>query len=272
MTADLVGYHLDGAGVAWITFTDAERGNPLSPQSVDDFQHAVSRAGEEGARVVVLGARGRFFSVGGDLRTFAEAGVHGRAGALVDDLAAQLHRAVADLMAADYLVIASVHGPAVGAAFPLVASADVVVAAESATFSLGYLDVGLSVDGGTSLLVRSLGLHRVLQLALLGDSLSAARAQQLGLVARVCPDDELVQVTGDLATQLATRAQPAASATKRLLRRVAGEVEPHLAREQRAIRTAADSPDGLEGVRAFLEKRRPSFGTTVHASSAHREP
>jgi 2-(1,2-epoxy-1,2-dihydrophenyl)acetyl-CoA isomerase len=245
-------------GAAWITLTGGDRGNPVNLALVAELQDAVRRARLEGARVVVLRSTGRFFSVGGDISAFAD---EPDLAAYVDDLADSLHRVVAELQRLPAVVVAVVHGMAAGAGFPLAAAADIVVAGRSAKFTLGYTKIGFSVDGGTSLLVHSLGLHQVLRLALLNDVLTAEEARQAGLVARVHDDDALAEEAERLVASLLAGSAEALAATKRLVRDSADPApERALEAETRAVRERAVSPDGREGVRAFLDKRTPRFG------------
>jgi 2-(1,2-epoxy-1,2-dihydrophenyl)acetyl-CoA isomerase len=246
-----------GDGVARITLDDGDRGNPIHPASVAALRAAVRQSGADDARVILLAATGRFFSVGGDISQF---GAAEDIGSFVDDLAEDLHRTVSDLVRSPAIVVSAVHGMAAGAGFPLAAAADVVLAARSAKFTLGYTKIGFSVDGGTSLLVHTLGLHRALRLALLNDVITADEAHSAGLVARVVEDDELAATADAIATQLAAGSATAQAATKQLLRAVAEESpESVLRAESLSIRTRAAEPDGREGVQAFLEKRPPVF-------------
>ncbi|WP_221176393.1 enoyl-CoA hydratase/isomerase family protein [Nocardioides marmorisolisilvae] len=244
-------------GIARITLDDGDRGNPIHPDSVAALRDAVRRSGTDGARVILLSATGRFFSVGGDIAKF---GAAEDISAFVDDLAEDLHRTVSELVRSPAIVVSAVHGMAAGAGFPLAAAADVVLAARSAKFTLGYTKIGFSVDGGTSLLVHSLGLHRALRLALLNDVITADEAYAAGLVARVVEDDQLAATAEAIAVQLASGSATAQAATKQLLRAVAEESpESVLRAESLSIRARAAEPDGREGVRAFLEKRPATF-------------
>lgn len=245
-------------GVAWITMADGDRGNPINPEWGEQMFAAVRRARADQARVVVLRATGRFFCVGGDVGSFGSAG---DIGDHIDDLAESLHRIVSDLTRLDAVVVCAVNGFAAGAGFPLAAAADIVVAAESAKFTLGYTKLGFSVDGGSSLLVHTLGLHRMLRLALLNDVLTAEEARAAGLVARVVPDADLDAEVEKLVASLASGPAAAQASVKRLLRdAVEPAPEQAMRRETLAIRRNAALPDGVEGVKAFLEKRTPSFG------------
>jgi len=248
--------HADG--IARITLAEGDRGNPVHPAGVGELRAAVNRANADGARVIVLAAEGRFFSVGGDLGAFAGAD---DVRAFIDDLADELHRTISELIRSDAIVISAVQGTAAGAGFPLACAADVVVAADTAKFSLAYVKVGLSPDGGSSLLAHSLGLHRMLRYALLGDLATAQELHAAGLVARVVPADELAATVDALAASLVAGSAPALAAAKRLIRdAVEPTPETALRRETLSIRALAGSADGREGVAAFVEKRAPRFG------------
>lgn len=244
-------------GIARITLVDGDRGNPIHPDGIAELHAAVRRSSADQARVIVLGATGRFFCVGGDISGF---GTAEDLGTYVDDLAEALHRVISELLRSPAIVVSVVQGMAAGAGFPLAAAADVVLAAESAKFTLGYTKIGFSVDGGTSLLVHSLGLHRTLRLALLNDVITAEEARAYGLVARVCPDDELAATAEKIAAQLAAGSGIAQAATKSLLRAAAEEAPESVMRaESLSIQARAVEPDGREGVQAFLGKRAASF-------------
>ena len=252
-------YQYDG-GAARITLTAADRGNPLDPQLAAELLRAVRRARADDAHVVLLRSEGRAFSVGGDVGAFAAADDPEQ---LVDDLAETLHRTISDLHRMDAVVVSAVQGMAAGAGVPLAAAADLVLAGASARFTLAYTKIGLSPDGGSSLLTASLGLHRALHLALLNPVLTAAQAQAAGLVAEVHPDDELDLAVDRVVAQLLAGSRTAQVAAKRLLREVALPwAEGALRRETLSIRACAASPDGREGVDAFVTKRPPSFPST----------
>lgn len=256
MTQTYVDYALTD-GAARITLVDGDRGNPMTPESGDQLLAAVLRAKADGARVVVLAAEGRFFSVGGDLGGFAAAA---DPRAMLLELAEGAHRIITELVRGDAMVVSAVQGTAAGIGFPLAAAADVVLAADTAKFSLAYTKVGLSPDGGGSLLVHTLGLHRVLRLALLGDLLTAQEAYDAGLVARIVPAAALAGATDEVVAQLLAGSPDALAATKRLVRDAAEPApESALRREAASISRLGGSPSGQEGISAFLEKRAPRF-------------
>jgi len=253
---DLVTYEQHD-GVARIRLSDPDRGNPINQPSVDALAAAVRRARADDAHVVVLSAAGPGFSVGGDVSAFAAAE---DVELMIDDLAETLHRVVSDLHRMNAIVVSVVHGMAAGAGVPLAAAADVVLAGESARFTLAYTKIGLSPDGGSSLLTASIGLHRALHLALLNPILTAAQAHSMGLVTQVCPDDELESSVEQTVRLLRSGSRTAQVAAKRLLRDTATPAaEAALRRETLSIRGTASDLDGREGVAAFLAKRSPDF-------------
>lgn len=251
-----VSYEAAG-GAARITLSSPEDGNAINPALAAGLLAAIRRAKADDARVVVLAAEGRAFCVGGDIRAFESAG---DVEVFLDDLAEALHHCVSELQRMDAVVVSVVSGVAAGAGVALAAAADLVLAAESAKFTLAYTGIGFSPDGGTSLLTASLGLHRVLHMALLNPRLTAREAQAAGLVAQVHPDGELPAAVDQVVATLLAGSRTAQVATKRLLREQATPLaEGALRRETLSIRACAASPDGREGVSAFLAKRSPRF-------------
>ena len=249
-------YELRGRA-AWATLSQPERGNPIDMALATALCDVVRRAREDDVHVLVLEAEGKAFSVGGDI---AAMGAAEDPGAFIRELADTLHEGVAGLLALDAIVVSVVRGTAAGAGFPLAAAADLVLAADTARFTLAYTKIGLTPDGGSSLLTATLGLHRALHYALLNPLLSAAELQAAGVVAQVHPADELDAAVDKVVSTLLYGSRSAQVSAKRLLRdKVAPDPVADLARETDGIAAAAAGPDGREGVRAFLDKRPPAF-------------
>jgi len=254
--SNTIRYEFD-RGIARIVLNAGTAGNPINMDSAQEFLAAVLQARTDEARVIVVTATGRFFSVGGDLASVAAAD---NAGALLLELAELAHRAITELVRGEAIVVSAVQGTAAGIGFPIAACADILLAADTAKFSLAYTKVGLSPDGGGSLLVHSLGLHRVLRLALLGDLLSVAEAQAAGLVSKVVPASELNDAVNEVVTQLAAGPRTALASTKLLIRHAAeANLETAMRREAQSISALAASDDGKEGIAAFLDKRSAQF-------------
>jgi 2-(1,2-epoxy-1,2-dihydrophenyl)acetyl-CoA isomerase len=244
-------------GVAHLTLNRPDAANGINlPLARDLLDATLAIGADPSARVVLLSGAGKMFCAGGDLKGFADRDdlpVHLR------EILSPLHSAITNLVRGDAPVVSAVQGSAAGAGMGLVGASDLVVAAESAKFVMAYTGVGLAPDGSSSwFLPRVVGLHRALELTLTNRVLSSAEALDWGLVTQVVPDDELADASGALAAKLAAGAAPALARAKRLLHTSLEEtLEQHLAREAEAISSASATPEGIEGVAAFVAKRPP---------------
>jgi 2-(1,2-epoxy-1,2-dihydrophenyl)acetyl-CoA isomerase len=245
--------------VARITLNRPDAGNALDLELATALREAAEGLRDSDVGAVVLTGAGGAFCVGGDLKYMREADAVGDA---VLRLATQFHGVLAALGALDAPVISAVRGAAAGGGMSLAIAADIVLAAESARFTMAYTAIGFSPDGGSSwTLPRLVGVRRAAALMLLNETLPAAAARDLGLVTRVVPDDALEAEAAALARRLADGPTRAYGAVKRLLRESAtrGFAE-QMDEEARTIAALAAAPDGREGVAAFLDKRTPAFG------------
>lgn len=219
----------------------------------------VSAAAEAGSvRVAVLRNEGFAFSVGGDLRSFDATGN------FADELkyvATQLHEALKVLTALPIPLIVAVDGVVAGAGVGIVMAADVAVASASSKFRMAYLGVGFSPDGGGSWqLARRLGHARAAEFALSNRFMKADEALSVGMVSRVVGADDFATAVDDLVKQLAHAPKEAVAETLRLLRTAeARSLDEHLEDEANSIVRLSQTPDGVEGVSAFLGKRQPDF-------------
>ena len=154
-----------------------------------------------------------------------------------------------------------VNGPAVGIGCSLALCCDLIVAADSAYFSLAFVNIGLVPDGGSSLLVPSrVGMARATELAMLGERIAAAKALDWGLINRVVPDVELADETAALAARLASGPTRSYAGTKRQLNSwLYSRMGEQLELEARIQQEMAGSGDFLEGATAFVEKRPARF-------------
>ncbi|HSZ43514.1 MAG TPA: enoyl-CoA hydratase/isomerase family protein [Trebonia sp.] len=198
-----VDYERDEA-VARIYLNRPHRLNAVVPELTDGLVAALDRAGRDGARVAVLAGRGRAFCSGHDLKEPVPTETVLTTRVRVDGMQ-EVTRAIRRFPG---VVIAAVHGYALGAGCEFALGCDLVVAAEDAQFGFPEVSVGLSVTGGISRLLPLLtGPVRAKELLLLGERFGAARALELGLINRVTPAGEHEQVAAELAARLA--AQPA---------------------------------------------------------------
>ena len=245
--------------VARLTLNRPEAGNALSLDLVTGLRQAAEGLRDSDIGAVILSGAGKAFCVGGDLQWMMRAGDEVRDAVL--RLATQFHDAIEALTSLDAPLITAVRGAAAGGGMSLAICGDIVLAGESAKFTVAYTAIGFSADGGSSwTLPRLVGHRRATELMLLNERIDAARAVELGLATRVVADDALDAQAGELAARLAAGPTDAHGAIKRLLRESATRSLPEqLAEEARTIAERASAPNGREGVAAFLEKRVPSF-------------
>jgi len=246
--------------VARITLNRPDAANALDARMGHELMQVAIRASEDpSVRAVILTGAGRMFCGGGDLKHFASLG--DRLPAHLKELAGELHLAISRFARMQAPVIAAVNGSAGGAGLSLAIFADIVLAAESAKFTLAYTRAGLSPDGGsTYFLPRIIGLRRALEMALTNRVLSAREALDWGLITRIVPDAELQTQADALAAQLAAGATQAFGAAKRLLQHSFSEsLETQMELEALAIADQARTPHSREGIAAFIAKRPPKF-------------
>jgi len=251
-------------GVFEITLNRPEILNAVNRETIADLAAAVAEAAEDrAARAVLLRGAGPHFCAGGDITMFAELirlAPAERQKALYR-IVDTLHPLLIRMRHMPKPVVAAVQGAAAGFGLSLVLAADLVLAAEDAVFTSGYIHLGTSPDGGmTGTLARAVGLRHAAELMLLGDRFDARRALALGLVNRVVPAEALAAEAAALAARLAVGPTHAYGRTKALLQATLGDgFDAQLRRETESFAACAATEDFAEGVRAFLEKRRPVF-------------
>ena len=204
--------------------------------------------------LVLTGAGGDFCS-GADVSGMGGGDTHGLANMRhISDVAMALYRLPQP-------AIAKVRGIAAGAGMNMALLCDIVVAGETARFSEIFARRGLTIDfGGSWVLPRRVGLHRAKELTLLADIIDATEADRIGLVNRVVSDDTLDKYVTEMATRLAAGPPIALAQAKRLLNNAIGSTLEQALDEEGAAQTINFSTkDTAEAVKAFLDKRTPTF-------------
>ena len=246
--------------VACITFNRPDAANALNSVMGKELMDVAIRCDEDpGIRTVLLTGRGKMFCAGGDLREFDRLGE--RLPIAFKELTTYCHAAISRLMRMKAPLITAVNGVAAGMGMSLAISGDIIIAAESAAFVAAYTAEGLSPDGGmTYFLPRLIGQARTKELLLTNRKLTAREALEWGIVNRVVPDVDLMKETESLARSLANGPTRAFGTVKGLLNDTFSQtLETQLELEARGIAEMAKTSDTKEGIRAFLEKRRPAF-------------
>jgi 2-(1,2-epoxy-1,2-dihydrophenyl)acetyl-CoA isomerase len=244
-------------GIVTITLNRPEKKNAANGPMWDELL-AVFREVRDSAedRVVVITGAGDAFCSGADLTGGGASGERHQLASMrhIRDVALALH----DI---PQPTIAKINGVAAGAGCNIALGCDLTVASDRARFSEIFARRGLSVDfGGTWILPRLVGLHRAKELAFFADIIDAARAEQIGLVNKVVPHDELDKAVDEWAQRLAAAAPIAVAQTKAMLNRSAQvTMDQALELEGWSQTVNFGTKDTVEAVTAFVEKREPSF-------------
>jgi 2-(1,2-epoxy-1,2-dihydrophenyl)acetyl-CoA isomerase len=245
-------------GVATITLNRPEALNSLTVPMKGELLAALQRLdGDSSIRAVILTGAGRAFCAGQDLRERLQPD----AAPLGEEVRERYNPIVRAMRSLAKPIVGSINGVAAGAGASLAFACDLRIAAEGASFILGFGRIGLVPDSGaTWFLPRLVGAARAADMALLNDPVSATDALRIGLVSRVVPGDELAAEAGAMAARLAAAAPRAMALTKQALdatwdRTLDEALDAEAELQDLAGRTA----DHREGMAAFLEKRQPRF-------------
>lgn len=246
-------------GVLTLMLSRPEVGNALSPEIVGAMEDALAEAERDPAvRVVVVTGAGKHFSAGADLNYMKSMRGAGHAANVADALRTQ--RLFAGLAELPKPVVARVHGAARGGGVGLVAAADVVVAANGASFAFTEVRLGIIPAMISPFVIARLGAARARRLFLTAETFDAEQAESWGLVDHAVPDEDLDATVATVCKDLVRGGPTALAETKRLVRAVVatppGDVGA-LTADWIARLRAAD--EGQEGMSAFLEKRPPRW-------------
>ena len=214
---------------------------------------------DDGVRAVVLGGNGPAFCAGGDLNWMKRMAGYGYEENLQDAQALAGLMKTLDRMRKP--AIARVHGPAYAGGVGLVAACDIAVGVPEATFCLSEVKLGLSPATISPYVMRAMGERMARRYFLTGEVFDAAEARRIGLLTAVSPSENLDGEIGKMLEHLLQGGPQAMAKIKDLIRTVAASPvdDPLIADTARRIAEIRGSPEGREGVAAFLEKRKPSW-------------
>lgn len=257
LVQDPVRYERDARGVVTLTLNRPQAFNALSEAMLAALQAAVERvAADEGARVVVLAAEGKAFCAGHDLKEMrAEPSLD-----YYNRLFARCGRFMMALQALPVPVIAQVQGIATAAGCQLVAMCDLAVSARDAKFAVSGVNLGLFCSTPSVALSRNLGRKAAFEMLVTGAFISADEAKAQGLVNRVVDAADVPAEVAKLVDSIVAKPRVAIAAGKGLFYRQL-EVGMAAAYEDAARTMACNmmDPSALEGVQAFIDKRKPNW-------------
>jgi enoyl-CoA hydratase len=244
----------DGA-IGVVTLNRPQALNALSYGLVKDLSLAMQELDrDKEVRVIIVTGGEKVFAAGADIKEMADRGpfderIHERLG-----YRDQINKITKP-------VIAAVSGFALGGGCELAMSCDMIIASESARFGQPEVNLGIIPgSGGTQRLTRLVGKHRAMELVLTGDIINAVNAERFGLVNRVVPVELLLEEAKSVAKKIA--AKPALAireAKEAVLKAANSSLDEGLDFERKAFYLLFASEDRTEGMKAFLEKRKPEF-------------
>ncbi|MGE0733474.1 MAG: enoyl-CoA hydratase/isomerase family protein [Alphaproteobacteria bacterium] len=264
MSAESVLVRYDFAdGVATVTIDRPKALNALNAEVTFGLKESISRAEYDPKVRAVILRGGDHFMAGGDLKWFVEMIEAPGANVLVEfeRFIHDVHEMIVSIRRMQKPVVASVRGAAAGFGLSLMSACDLVIASDNAYFTLAYVNIGVTPDGGSTFsLPRAVGAKRAMEMALLGDRFDAKRAAEIGLINWVVPNDQLEGATAKLAARLAAGPTTVLGRTKGLIQASLGNsLETQLQMEAASFARSASEPDFAEGLGAFLGKRKPNF-------------
>ncbi len=250
----------NATGVATLTLNRPALHNAFDDQLIAELTTALQRlAADTGVRAVVLAAHGKSFSAGADLNWMRRMAGYSEAENFQDAMAlAELLRTLDGLAKP---TIAKVQGAAYGGGVGLVACCDIAIAAETATFRLSEVALGLIPAVISPYLVNAIGERQARRYFLTAERFTAQNAQRIGLVHEVVSPEALDDTVADRLKILAGNGPAAMAAAKTLARAVSrGPLDAAMVEDTaRRIAAVRASAEGREGITAFLDKRRPAW-------------
>ena len=247
----------DSPAVASITLNRPDVLNSFNRPMAKEMQDALDRCSEDkNIRAIYITGSGRSFCAGQDLEEATDPET--KTGELVRETYNPIIRKIRNI---EKPVVCAVNGIAAGAGANIAFACDITLAAESASFIQSFANIGLIPDSaGTFFLPRLAGFQRASAMVMLAEKVKAQQALEFGLIWKVFPDNQLQEESFSIAQKLSSMPTKGIGLTKRMLNKgLCNDLEAQLIMEEQLQREAGNSYDYMEGVTAFLEKRKPVF-------------
>lgn len=222
-------------------------------------KHLTQLTTDNSVRGIIITGKGKAFCTGGDLKWVVE--FSEKAASAFHAAASQFHLAVVEIKRMKKPVIAAINGTAAGGGFSLALACDFRIIEKAAILKQAYTSNGLSIDGGgTFSLPRIVGLSRSLEIAAFDEPISATQALEWGLATKVVDDGTVLEEAKSMLNRLFQKSTYSFGWSKKLLTdSFNNSLESHLELEREGLSDCANHPDGQEGLKAFIEKRKPIF-------------
>jgi 2-(1,2-epoxy-1,2-dihydrophenyl)acetyl-CoA isomerase len=244
-------------GVATVTLNRPDVYNALNDEITFELQEVLKTCAKDAeVRVVVLTGAGKAFCSGQDLKSAA-----GQKRSFLDSLHRRYNPIIRAMRSLPKPILCRLNGVAAGAGCSLALASDMIISSEDATLIEVFINIGLVPDSGSSyFLPRLVGMSKAFELCAMGNKVKAAEALQLGLVSKVVPAGELDAAVKEYTDYFAKAPTKAIGIIKKMLNKAAtANLDEMLDYEAYCQETAGSTYDHQEGVKAFLEKRKPNF-------------
>ena len=245
-------------GVATLTLNRPQVYNSFTREmALRLIGHLEACAADPAVRAVLLTGSGKAFCAGQDLQEVIDP----EGPSLTNILKEHYNPIILAIRHMEKPVVCAVNGVAAGAGANIALACDITLAATSASFIQAFSKIGLIPDsGGTFFLPRIIGFQKALALAMTGDRINATDAELMGMIYKVVPDEYLGEESKRLAHTLAHMPTAALGYTKRAFNAsITNNLEEQLQLEETLQTASGQTEDFQEGVRAFIEKRKPVF-------------
>jgi len=258
--SDILLHSIDDRGIATLTMNRAEVHNAFDEALIAELTDKLIHYGNDvNVRVIVLRGAGKSFSAGADLGWMRRQGGYSHADNLQD--AQKLAELMKILNFLPKPTVALIQGAAYGGGVGLAACADIVIAAERATFCLSEVKLGIIPGVISPYVAAAIGLRQTRRYAITAELISATEAHRIGLVSEVCANDALEETLETILRAICQGATGAQADIKDLLFQVANQkiTEPLVTLTAERIAARRASVEGKEGLTAFLDRREPSW-------------
>jgi 2-(1,2-epoxy-1,2-dihydrophenyl)acetyl-CoA isomerase len=246
--------------IAKVFFNDPGTYNSFNLDTITRFANTmISLSCDDAIRGIIISGTGKAFCTGGDLK-WARSYPQGMPAAF-HELSSRFHQSISEIRNMKKPVIAAINGIAAGGGFSLALACDFRVMSKSAVLKQGFTSNGLSIDGGgTCSLPRLVGIARAMEIIALDEPILPEMALEYGLIHRVSGDNDLIPETENFISRILNISLNSFGWSKQLLYgSFNNSFETQLEMEREGLSSCAGHEDGIEGIRAFIEKRKPKF-------------
>ena len=259
MTHPSVLTHTDDRGVATVTLSNPDKHNVFDDAIIAALHDTFTQLDTSDARAVILAAQGKSFSAGADLSWMQRIANYSHDENLRD--AEALARMLQQLNALSKPTIARVQGPALGGGVGLISCCDIAIGTPDASFALSEVKLGLAPATIGPYVINAIGARAARRYFLTAERFNAETAKNLGLLSEVVAPDALDTTIEALLTTLLNNSPQAVGVTKQLIREIAGQpvTDELIQHTSQVIADLRVSPEGQEGLAAFLGKRSPRW-------------